>query len=186
MVYATQNPIEAMTMGDRVVVIRDGIVQQTGPPLRLYNEPANLFVAGFIGRPPINLITGTLKADGDKIRFREIDNGTIEVAFPTAERTAAEPFIGKNVILGIHAEDLEVATFSRREGKATGIGFSAIIDLVEPMGAETYLHLQTGAHTLICRSQNAFDHREAGRRMQFQINLAKAHLFDPDSTNRLR
>ena len=152
----------------------------------LYNEPVNLFVAGFLGSPPMNFINGTLKQEGDKIRFCEIEGGTIDVAFLAAERPAAREFIGKEVILGIRPEDLEVATFSRKEGKAIGVGFPAIVDIVEPMGAETNLYLQTGAHTLTCRSQGAFDHREAGRRLQFEMNLAKANLFDPVSTNRLR
>ncbi|MEO6969590.1 MAG: sn-glycerol-3-phosphate ABC transporter ATP-binding protein UgpC [Chthoniobacterales bacterium] len=186
MIYVTHDQVEAMTMGDRIVVMDNGIVQQNDAPLTLYNEPVNLFVAGFLGSPPMNFIAGTLKQDGDKIRFCEIEGGTIEITFPTAERPAAKEFIGKEVILGIRPEDLEVATFSRKEGKAAGVGFPAIVDIVEPMGAETNLYLQTGAHTLTCRSQGAFDHREAGRRLQFEMNVAKAHLFDPVSTNRLR
>jgi multiple sugar transport system ATP-binding protein len=186
MIYVTHDQIEAMTMGDRIVVMNDGAVQQNDAPLVLYNEPVNLFVAGFLGNPPMNFISGRLKQDGDKLRFCETEAGTIEVAFPSAERLAAREFIGKDIILGIRPEDLEVASFSRKEGKAAGVGFPAIVDLVEPMGAETNLHLQTGAHTLICRSQNSFDHSQAGHRLQFEINLAKAHLFDPVSTNRLR
>ena len=185
MIYVTHDQIEAMTMGDRIVVMNEGVVQQNDAPLTLYNNPVNLFVAGFLGSPPMNFISGTLKQDGEKIRFSEIEGGTIEVAFPAAERPSAREFIGKEMILGIRPEDLEVATFSRKEGKALGIGFPAIVDIVEPMGAETNLYLQTGAHTLVCRSQGAFDHREAGRRLQFEMNLSKAHLFDPVSTNRL-
>jgi len=186
MIYVTHDQVEAMTMGDRIVLMEDGIVQQNDAPLMLYNQPVNLFVAGFLGSPSMNFVAGTLKQDGDKIRFCEIEGGTINVAFLAAERPAAKEFIGKEVILGIRPEDLEVATFSRKEGKASGVGFPAIVDIVEPMGAETNLYLQTGAQTLTCRSQGAFDHREAGRRMQFEMNLGKAHLFDPVSTNRLR
>jgi multiple sugar transport system ATP-binding protein len=186
MIYVTHDQIEAMTMGDRIVVMNDGLVQQTDAPLVLFNEPVNLFVAGFLGSPPMNFVSGTLKQDGDKMRFTEIEGGTIDVRFPAAERSAARDFIGRNVILGIRPEDLEVATFSRKEGKAAGSGFPAIVDLVEPMGAETNLYLQTGAHTLVCRNQGALDHGEAGRRLQFELNLAKAHLFDPASTNRIR
>jgi multiple sugar transport system ATP-binding protein len=186
MICVTHDQIEAMAMGDRIVVMNDGVVQQNDAPLVLYNEPANLFVAGFFGNPPMNFISGTLKEDGDKIRFREIEGGTIEVAFAAADRPAAREFIGRNIILGIRPEDLEVATFSRKEGKAAGIGFPAIVDIVEPMGTETNLYLQTGAHTLICRNQGAFGHRDAGRRLQFEMNLAKAHFFDPVSTARLR
>jgi multiple sugar transport system ATP-binding protein len=186
MIYVTHDQIEAMTMGDRIVVMNEGVVHQTDAPLALYNEPVNLFVAGFLGSPPMNFVSGRLKQDKDKIRFCEIEGGTIEVAFPAADRPAAHEFVGKEVILGIRPEDIEVATFTRKEGKAAGVGFPAIVDIVEPMGAETNLHLQTGAHTLICRSQSAFDHREAGRRLQFEMNLTKAHLFDPASTSRLR
>jgi multiple sugar transport system ATP-binding protein len=185
MIYVTHDQIEAMTMGDRIVVMNAGVVQQYDEPLVLYNKPVNLFVAGFLGSPPMNFISGTLKEASDKIRFREIEGGTIEVAFAAADRPAAREFIGKNVILGIRPEDLEVAKFSRKEGKAAATGFPAIVDIVEPMGAETNLYLQTGAHTLVCRSQATLDHREAGRRSQFEMNLEKAHLFDPVSTNRL-
>ena len=174
-----------MTMGNRIVVINQGVVQQEGAPLALYREPVNLFVAGFLGSPAMNFVSGRLKKDGDKIRFCETEGGTIEVAFPADEGTAAHGFAGKDVVLGIRPEDLKVANVSRREGKAAGTGFRAIIDSVEPMGAETNLYLQTGAHTLICRTQNAFDHREAGHRLQFEIDPGKAHLFDPVSTRRL-
>ena len=186
MIYVTHDQIEAMTMGDRIAVMNDGCVQQIDAPLVLYNEPVNLFVAGFLGSPPMNFISGTLKEDGDKLRFREDEGGTIEVAFAAADRPAAREFVGQNIILGIRPENLDVASFSRKEGKAAGTGFPAIVDIVEPMGAETNLYLQTGAHTLVCRSQSAFDRREAGRRLQFEMNLAKAHLFDPVSTVRLR
>ncbi|MEO7168468.1 MAG: sn-glycerol-3-phosphate ABC transporter ATP-binding protein UgpC, partial [Chthoniobacterales bacterium] len=148
MIYVTHDQVEAMTMGDRIVVMNDGVVQQNDAPLVLYNEPVNLFVAGFLGSPPMNFVTGKLKQDGEKIRFNEIEGGTIDLTFAAAERPAAREFIGQNVILGIRPENLEVATFSRKEGKALGNGFPAIVDVVEPMGAETNLYLQTGAHTL--------------------------------------
>ncbi|HEY1769051.1 MAG TPA: sn-glycerol-3-phosphate ABC transporter ATP-binding protein UgpC [Chthoniobacterales bacterium] len=184
MIYVTHDQIEAMTMGDRIVVLNDGVVQQNDAPLTLYNEPANLFVAGFLGSPPMNFIHGTLKTDPDRIRFCEMEGGTIDVAFSANERPAVQKFAGEKVILGIRPEDLEAAKFNR-EGGRTSTGFPAIVDIVEPMGAETNLYLQTGAHTLVCRSQGAFDHREAGHRFQFEIDLAKAHFFDPVSTQRI-
>ena len=102
MIYVTHDQVEAMTMGDRIVVMKDGVVQQNDAPLDLYNEPANLFVAGFIGSPPMNFISGTLKEDGDKIRFREIEGGTIEVASLSGRPPGrAQEFAGKDVILGI-------------------------------------------------------------------------------------
>jgi multiple sugar transport system ATP-binding protein len=185
MIYATRDQIEAMTMGDRIVVMNQGAVQQNDVPLVLYSEPANLFVAGFFGSPPMNFINGTLKLEGDRIRFCETEGGTIDVTFAAAERPAAIEFIGKPVILGVRPDGIEVAKFSRKESKAAAPGFPAIVEIVEPMGAETNLHLQTGAQTLVCRSQEALDRREAGHRLQFEIDSSKAHLFDPASTNRL-
>jgi multiple sugar transport system ATP-binding protein len=184
MICVTDDPIEAMTMGDRIVVMNDGVVQQNDVPLVLYNEPVNLFVAGFLGSPAMNFISGTLKEEGDKIRFREIQGGTIDVVFATVSRPAAREFIGKNVTLGIRPEDLEIAKSNRKEGKAAAAGFPAIVDIVEPLGAQTNLYLQTGAHTLVCRSRAVLDRGEAGHRAQFELNPEKAHLFDPISTNR--
>jgi len=186
MIYATCDHVEAMSMGDRIAVMNEGCVRQVDAPLVIYNEPVNLFVAGFLGIPPMNFISGTLKEGGDKIRFREDEGGAIEVAFSAADRSAAREFVGQNVILGIRPEDINVATLSRKEGNAAGTGFPAIVDIVEPVGAETNLYLQTGAHTLVCHAQSTFDRGDAGRRLQFEMNLAKAHLFDPVSTVRLR
>jgi len=85
MIYVTHDQIEAMTMGDRIAVMNDGRVQQIDVALVLYNEPVNLFVAGFLGSPPMNFISGKLKEDGDKLRFHEDEGGTIEVAFAAAD-----------------------------------------------------------------------------------------------------
>jgi multiple sugar transport system ATP-binding protein len=187
MIYVTHDQSEAMMMGERIVVMSDGVVQQNAPPLKLYHEPANLFVAGFLGSPPMNFITGTLKADGENLRFCETEGGTIDILFPAGSRPAARDFVGKPVILGIRPEDLKAAKLERKEGRraAADNAFPAIVDLVEPMGAETNLYMQTGAHTLVCRTQNSLDHRDAGHRFQFEINPEKAHLFDPVSTRRL-
>ena len=184
MIYVTHDQAEAMTMGDRIVVMDRGIVQQNDPPRTLYNEPANLFVAGFLGSPPMNLVHGMLKQERDTIVFRESGEGTIEARWPSGDRPAAAEFTGKPVVLGIRPEDLQVVAVNKAErGAATS--FPAIVDVVEPTGAETILHLQTGAHPLVCRSHGALEHREAGRRMHFTMNLEKAHLFDPGSTKRI-
>ena len=181
MIYVTHDQIEAMTMGDRIVVMNNGKVQQIDTPLKLYNEPDNLFVAGFLGSPPMNFINGELKEERDAVLFREMRGGTIEVRFK--DRPRAREFLGKPMVLGIRPEDIEVAQSSN-----TGEGapnFPAIVDIVEPMGAETNLYLQTGAHTVVCRSQRSLDHREMGHRLQFDLNASKAHLFDPVTTSRV-
>jgi multiple sugar transport system ATP-binding protein len=183
MIYVTHDQIEAMTMGDRIVVMNDGVVQQTDTPLALYNQPVNLFVAGFLGSPPMNFINGMLKQERESLVFSEIRGGTIQVCLAMPERPGAQEFLGKPMLLGIRPEDIELAQFASSDG-STG-SFPAIVDIVEPMGAETNLYLQTGAHTVVCRSQRALDHREAGHRLQFEMNLKKAHLFDPESGRRI-
>ena len=182
MIYVTHDQIEAMTMGDRIVVMNNGVVQQTDTPLKLYNEPANLFVAGFLGSPPMNFINGTLKQERDVFVFSEIQGGSIQVRLPAQAHPGAADLLDRPVLFGIRPEDIELAQFSGSEA-ATG-SFPAIVDIVEPMGAETNLYLQTGAHTVVCRSQRALDHREAGHRLQFEMSLNKAHLFDPASGRR--
>ena len=183
MIYVTHDQIEAMTMGDRIVVMHKGVVQQTDTPLKLYNEPLNVFVAGFLGSPPMNFVTGTLELEGDSLVFVEIKGGTIRVRLSAKDRPRAKELVGKPALLGIRPEDIELAQFSSPEGvKGT---FPAIVDMVEPMGPETNLYLQTGAQTVVCRSQRPLDHREVGHRLEFEMNLAKAQLFDPESGNRL-
>jgi len=181
MVYVTHDQIEAMTMGDRIVVMNNGKVQQIDTPLKLYNEPDNLFVAGFLGSPPMNFIDGELKQERDAIVFKEMQGGTIQVRF--ANRPQAREFLGKPMLLGIRPEDIEVAQLSKT-GNTTA-SFPAIVDIVEPMGAETNLYLQTGAHTVVCRSQRALDHRETGHRLQFELNVDKTHLFDAATATRI-
>ena len=183
MIYVTHDQIEAMTMGDRIVVMHNGVVQQTDTPLALYNRPANLFVAGFLGSPPMNFINGSLRQEGETLAFSEIHGGTIQVRLPAKDYPGAEALIGSPVLLGIRPEDIELAQFTNTQ-EATG-SFPAIVDMVEPMGPETNLYLQTGAHTVVCRSQRTLDHRETGHRLQFEVDLKKALLFDPDSGKRV-
>jgi multiple sugar transport system ATP-binding protein len=183
MIYVTHDQIEAMTMGDRIVVMHNGVVQQTDTPLALYNRPANLFVAGFLGSPPMNFVNGTLRQKGETLAFSEIQGGTIQLRLPAKDYPGAKAVIGGPVLLGIRPEDIELAQFTSTQ-EATG-SFPAIVDMVEPMGPETNLYLQTGAHTLVCRSQRSLDHREAGHRLQFEVNLKKALLFDPNSGKRV-
>lgn len=184
MIYVTHDQAEAMALGDRVVVMDEGVVQQNDTPVALYNDPANLFVAGFLGNPPMNFVNGTLKEERDSLLFCESEGGTVEVRFKLEQCPAGRELAGRPLLLGIRPEDIEVAQ-SSREGEKSAAGFPAIVDIVEPRGGETNLHLQTGAHTIVCRSQRQFDQREAGHRLRFEMNLGKAHFFDPVTTRRI-
>src|SRR6478735_3974006 len=98
MIYVTHDQIEAMTMGTRIVVMKDGVIQQVDSPLTIYNEPANLFVAGFLGSPPMNLLNGKLEGSNGAVFFREARGGAIEVRLDS--RSSAAAYVGKEVILG--------------------------------------------------------------------------------------
>lgn len=132
----------------------------------------------------MNFIHGTLKQEKETLVFKELEGGTIQARMPINERPAAQEFVGKPMLLGIRPEDIEVAKFTKGQ-ENTAASFPAVVDIVEAMGAETNLYLQTGAHTVVCRTPKALDNRDAGHRMQFEMNLKKAHLFDPVSTNRV-
>ena len=182
MIYVTHDQVEAMTMGSRIAVMEGGNLQQNEPPLTLYHEPKNLFVAGFLGSPPMNFVAGKLSQKEDRIIFKEMAGGVIEVRYRERDRPALKSYVGKEVTLGVRPEDIELSQGAR---EAAEVPFQAVVDIVEPMGAETNFYLQTGNHTVICRSQAVVDQREVGHRLQFQINSAKTHIFDPVTTNRV-
>jgi multiple sugar transport system ATP-binding protein len=182
MIYATHDPIEAMALGGRIVVVNGGAIQQDGTPLSLYDEPANTFVAEFLS-PPMNLVHGTLKQDRDSLVFSEKDEGTIEVRWPIAEFPAARDLIGQPVLLGIRPEEIGVAQ-PAPGGRPSG-SFRAIVDLVEIIGAEVNIYLKTGAHALVCRTARSIGQNEAGHRLQFELNASKVRLFDPVSRLRI-
>ena len=135
MIYVTHDQIEAMTMGTKIVVMKDGHVQQIGEPLYLYNHPINKFVAGFIGTPPMNFLSVTIKKEGDKI---VADEGTFTVV-PTAEQQASlKDYVGKEVYFGVRPEDLVYS-----EAPAAENNMQMKVSNKEPLGAETHLFLST-------------------------------------------
>ncbi|WGF89772.1 ABC transporter ATP-binding protein [Marinivivus vitaminiproducens] len=168
-VYVTHDQIEAMTLADRVVAMRDGRIEQIGGPLDLYDRPANLFVAGFIGSPAMSFVPGTLRRTGE--------TGVVEIpgsgCVPAPPSNAAD---GQPVILGIRPEAFEIVE--------DGDGLPAEIDLVEPTGAETHLYGRLGEHDL-----RIVLHRRVGVRPGDQVRLradpAGAHLFDVRTEHRL-
>jgi multiple sugar transport system ATP-binding protein len=183
MIYATHDPVEALAMGGRTIVLNDGEVQQDGTAPALYDEPANVLVAGFVGSPPMNFVRGALKQDREWLLFSEAEEGTIEARWPISEFPAGQAFVGKPVLLGVRPEEIGTGESAKAE-KYSG-SFPAIIDVVETVGAEANLYLQTGAHTLICRTPRGVAHWQAGHRGRFQLNLNKLCLFDPISTLRI-
>ena len=174
-----------MTMGDRITVMKDGNIMQVAEPIELYRQPVNLFVAGFIGSPPMNFLHGTLQGSGDELMFTENNTGAAPVSFrlnaELSRRAAAHA--GRPIVFGIRPEDLALAEASQPTPDQAA--FEAVIDVAEPMGAETFLYLTTGAHTLIARVRA--DHRfEMNDRIRLLVDLTNAHLFDPETELVLR
>jgi multiple sugar transport system ATP-binding protein len=180
MIYVTHDQIEAMTMGTRIVVMKDGVTQQVDSPLTIYNEPKNLFVAGFLGSPQMNLLNGTLHGREGAVTFKEAQGGEIEVEL--GDRRAATSYIGKEVVLGFRPENCDLYLSPHASSNNC---FQAVVDFVEPMGAETYFHLQTGAHAIISRSPSGAQQSDAGHSFKFQIDAKAVHLFDPVTKQRI-
>jgi multiple sugar transport system ATP-binding protein len=126
MMYVTHDQVEAMTMGDKIVVMRDGIIQQIGDPLTLYNKPVNRFVAGFMGSPPMNFMTIEVKEEGGKI---VIDEGKFKLNVTGKNADALKPYVGKSMVFGFRAEDL---VFSDKE--QAGKTIPVTIGVIEPLG----------------------------------------------------
>ena len=179
-IHATCDSAEASAFADRIVVLHRGAVQQIGTAEDLYSAPANLFVAGFVGSPPMNLLDGRLSEGRDGIAFRESGDGTIDVRVPTASNPTAE-----DVVLGIQPEHIEIAGLATGQKSAPGT-FRALVELVQPEGGGTLLRLQTGGHRLVCRTSRRIDRAEAGHRMQFALDVARVHLFGKATGERLR
>jgi multiple sugar transport system ATP-binding protein len=179
MIYVTHDQVEAMTMGERIVVMKDGIVQQVAAPMEIYNEPANLFVAGFLGSPPMNFIQGRLRADGSDFLFEE--KGT-SLVFRIPSRPSLAAQVGKPTTLGVRPEHCHWVP------KPDGVvenRFEATVEIIEPMGAETFLYLTTGPHQMVSRIHDVVNRAEAGHRLTFELETARVHLFDTDSGLRL-
>ena len=133
-VYVTHDQTEAMTLGDRVAVMLSGVLQQVGSPMELYNNPANLFVAGFIGSPGMNFMPATLTNGSVHLPMADVN-----IPSQVRERLGRQPE-GRRVIAGIRPEDFEDATKIDGDSRSRGATFSAKLDLVEAMGAEYYAH----------------------------------------------
>ena len=180
MIYVTHDQVEAMTMGERIVVMKDGVVQQVASPLEIYNEPANLFVAGFLGSPPMNFLKGVVREQSGKWIFHET-NGPVMVDF--TGRPEVGGFVGKPTTLGIRPEH---CVHLEAESPAGALAqFEAVVEIVEPMGAETFLYIHTGAHPLMSRIHETITRAEAGHRLRFGIVSNKAHLFDEETGCRI-
>ncbi|MDA7418308.1 sn-glycerol-3-phosphate ABC transporter ATP-binding protein UgpC [Xenophilus arseniciresistens] len=171
-VYVTHDQVEAMTMADRIVVLKDGRVEQVGAPLALYDRPRNAFVAGFIGSPAMNLLPGQLALDGAP-RVRTDDGLSLPLPASAAPAGAVH---GQRVLYGARPEHWQLA--------AAHEGLPAEVIVVEPTGAETQVALRVGRHDVLAAFRDRVGLR-SGDRLGLRPDAAQAHLFDAASGARL-
>ena len=171
MIYVTHDQVEAMTMGDRITVMRSGKIMQVDTPLNLYHYPANKFVAGFIGSPTMNLIDGELKEENGKIYF-SLDGTLIEILGEKANKLKSH--IGKKVTFGMRPESITVAE------KEDSVSKKGKVSVVEQMGNEEYIYFSLGNYQLTCRMNVEGIDDLSNQKVEkiFRFDTTKAHIFD--------
>lgn len=171
MVYVTHDQVEAMTMGDRIVVMKDGFIQQIGSPIELYDHPVNKFVAGFIGSPPMNFIDANIKEEGKKVKA-VCDGFELELAGDIA--TKVKPFAGKCLTLGIRPEDLYDDSNNDKNSQVV----MADVNIIEPLGAETYVHFTAGSAKFMGKFRSSTTAKPGETKRPVRFDLTKLHFFD--------
>lgn len=177
MIYVTHDQVEAMTMGDRIVVMKDGVIHQIADPITLYDKPVNKFVAGFIGSPPMNFVMGTIIKKNGKLMVNE---GKFQVKLIDAMTKAMTPYIDKEVIFGIRPEDMYDKLFVSEASPENTI--KATCEVIEPMGSEAYLYLNTGKNSLVAKV-GGHNKPTINQDMDLVIDMSKVHFFDKDTEN---
>jgi multiple sugar transport system ATP-binding protein len=181
-IYVTHDQTEAMTMGTRIVVMKDGFIQQVDSPQNLYNSPVNLFVAGFIGTPPMNFFDAKLVKEGSDLLLAF---GSHKVKIPAARAAQVDQsFVGKDIIMGVRPEDIhDEESFIAKTPDAT---ITARVDVVELMGSETNLYLVVeGKEGAACAVVDARSLSRTGDTIKVAIDLYNVHLFDKETETSL-
>ena len=174
-VYVTHDQVEAMTMGSRIAVLHDGALQQVGTPLDVYENPVNVFVAQFIGTPPMNFISATIGQGGETL-----ESAVFRLPTPAAWRGAAAKHVGRKVVIGIRPEKV-----SLMDGAGAGHdSIQATVEVVELLGSEAVFHGRVGEDLLIAKAES---HRAPtlGAKVPLRLELDALHLFDADTQRRL-
>ena len=175
--YATKDQAEAVALGDRIAVMKEGFIQQAGAPEELYASPANQFVAGFLGNPPMNFLNVKVGADGSDYTFTF---GKSAVRMPQGwdETGVLKSYVGKNVVLGVRPKDVhdDPAFVEKMEQSI----LQAEVEVMEPTGGESYLYLTCNGHSITARV-DADAMRQSGEQIQIAIDMEKIKLFDSDT-----
>lgn len=178
-IYVTHDQTEAMTLGHRIVLMRDGVVQQVDTPMQLYEQPKNQFVAGFVGSPAMNFIPATLSKDGTGLF---VERQGLRLKIPEERALPVESWAGKEVVFGIRPEDIYDKMFSK--GSTPENTLEAVVDVYEPMGSEVYLYLTIGDQTLVARV-NPHTKAQVGQKIEVVFDMGKMQAFDPSTEQSL-
>ena len=173
MIYVTHDQVEAMTLGDRVVVMKDGVVQQVGEPLELYNAPSNRFVAGFIGSPAMNFADVTLAENGGK---PVAEAPGLRIGLPGALAARARSKAGRKATLGIRPEDIHIASAA----DAPEYCFDAVVEVVEQLGSEILLDTRVGPALMVASVEPTLRMR-AHDNLKLALKPERLHLFDAET-----
>jgi multiple sugar transport system ATP-binding protein len=177
-IFVTHDQSEAMALGDRIAVMKAGMLQQVDTPAQVYGVPANLFVAGFIGSPAMNFVSGNIEPDQDGICFHanapagDAESFKAKVEGSKAERLKS--LVRKEVVLGLRPELIQVQSPDARSGSS----IKARVDVVEPMGAETYLYVAAGSHSFTLRIAPG-QFFTVQQPINLEFDFSRAHFFDP-------
>jgi multiple sugar transport system ATP-binding protein len=174
-IYVTHDQVEAMTMGDRICVMKDGVLQQVGSPQELYDHPVNIFVAGFIGSPSMNF--ATTKSEGKDLMF---GGAKLELTGDQARAADSRPD-GTQVLIGFRPEHIELANGTTGDG---AVRFPATVDVVEYLGNEELIHAQAEGNEVVALLSSD-EKVKSGDKVQFAIPMEKLHIFDPESEKTL-
>ena len=179
-IYVTHDQEEAMTLGDRIVVMKDGLIQQCAPPLEVYEHPVNRFVASFVGTPPMNFLDGQITTQGSDGAYFTFGNQRIRLNGDVAR--AAAKYLGKPLVLGVRPESLSPANSGKFAGAENHI--TAKVNVIEPLGDRVDIHLgiENGAKPLplVCRADAyEFGKLQLGSIIPIHLDLGRVHLFEP-------
>ena len=177
-IYVTHDQVEAMTMGQRIAVMKDGVLQQCNKPETVYTKPANKFVAGFIGSPPMNFLDAKIELNGRLV----VDAGTFK--FPLPDDHPAKALAGKAVTLGIRPEAIFDSECASSVQKSPDNSFKAQVDVLEPLGHEYVAYLTVGGHNMVATIDTATKIKE-GQEAEFLVKLDELHIFDNESEVRV-
>jgi multiple sugar transport system ATP-binding protein len=179
-IYVTHDQTEALTMGTRIAVMKDGILQQLDSPQVLYDSPANMFVAGFIGSPAMNFFEAKLdRKDGGAM----VDMGAFSLPLPTEKLNSLGNHIGKSVYFGIRPEDIHDAHFVPR-GVDEAAKLNANVTVVEPLGSEVYAYVENGGKEMVSRLDPRTSAR-TGQPLEISVDMSRMHIFDRETEKAL-